>query len=443
MNIPFYRFVEVGIFSMLNLMPFLIIAMYPFRRHLRFSYAVTNTLLVVMALVQLCLGYTIAFSPISLEIISPISTAIYAGFYFLVIKDHIGRLSFVLLVFTNLGNMVTVCAKCLEGLIFGDIALETYRWSLLICLIFMHGLITVPVAFYVKKYFTREVPIQTKSWAYLWIIPATFYFIWLYHLYYSGMSSLMVALDIKNTVFLFLINLGAFVVYHTTVLLLLEQKKNTELEQNNYLLSLQTLQHENLVQRINETRRARHDMRHHMHLIQEYLHTGKLHELELYVEQYGKTLPSSQPIFYCQHYETNSLLDYFAHQAKQTGIKTDFFVQLPEKINLPETTLSVLLGNLLENAIDACRETSSGEKIITVRGKKEKDFIFFDVSNTYSGPLKKTITGEFRSTKKNGEGLGLSSVSNLVKKHNGVITVDSKDNVFRVSVILREQNSEQ
>ncbi|MBQ1955703.1 MAG: GHKL domain-containing protein, partial [Clostridia bacterium] len=60
-----------------------------------------------------------------------------------------------------------------------------------------------------------------------------------------------------------------------------------------------------------------------------------------------------------------------------------------------------------------------------------------------SGPLKKTLPGEFRSTKKHGEGLGLSSVSNLVKKHNGVITVDSKDNVFRVSVILREQNPEQ
>ena len=424
-------------------MPFLIIAMYPFRRHLRFSRKATAFLIGGMAVIQLLLGYTIAFSPLSLEVISPISTIIYAGFYFLVIKDHIGRLSFVLLVFTNLGNMVTVCAKCLEGMIFGDIALETYRWTLLICLIFMHALITVPVALYIRKYFNRDVPIQTKSWAYLWIIPATFYAIWLYHLYYSGLNSLQVALNLKNTIFLFLINLGAFVVYHTTVLLLLEVKKNTALEQNNFLLSVQALQHDNLVQRINEARRAKHDLRHHIHLINEYLHAGKLQELENYLSNYEESLPNTTPLLYCGHYETNSLLDYFNNKAQQNGITMDIFVQLPEKIDLPETTLSVLLGNLLENAIDACSEPSVEEKLITVRGKKEKNFIYFDITNTYSGTLKKSITGEFRSTKKNGKGIGLNSVSHLVNTHHGVFEVDTNENIFRVSVMLQEQNNDQ
>lgn len=437
--IPFYRFVEVGLYSMLNLMPFLLLAIYPFRRHLRFSSRTSHALIAVMAIFQLGLGYLAAFSPIGSEIMSLISTVIYASFYFFIIKGHIGRLSFVLLVFFNLGNLVTVCAKCLEGQIFGSLALEAYRWSMLVCMVIMHLLITLPVAFYVRKYFNSTVPIQTKSWNYLWVIPATFYATWYYHLYFTGQNSLMVALDVHHAFFLLIINLGAFVVYHTAILLLFEQKKNAQLAHNNYLLSLHDIQHENLQQRINEARQAKHDVRHHTHLIREYLRSGKLQELETYLDQYSESLPDTQSIVYCAHYETNTLLGYFMQQAQQHGIQMDIFVQFPEVIRLPETTLSVLLGNLLENAIDACKEVTAGERKITVRGRTSGGFIFLEISNNYSGALKKSKAGEYFTTKKNGQGLGLNSVTHLVDYHNGMIEVDTTENVFRVSVMLQEQ----
>lgn len=441
MTIPFYRFVEVGLYSMLNLMPFLLLAIYPFRRHLRFSGFTTNVLIVVMAILQLGMGYFAAFSPIGSGVMSLISTVIYTGFYFFVIKDRFGRLIFVLLVFSNLGNLVTVCAKCLEGLIFGSIALEAYRWSMLMCMLIMHLLITVPVALYVRKYFTSNVPIQNKSWKYLWIIPATFYMTWYYHLYFSGESSLMVALNVHHAFFLLLINLGAFVVYHTAMLLLVEQQKSAQLTQKNYLLSLRTIQHENLQQRINEARRAKHDVHHHTHLIREYLHSGKLQELEAYLDQYSESLPDAQSLVYCQHYEANTLLNYFVQQAKQHGIAVDVFVQFPETMQLPQTTLSVLLGNLMENAIAACDSVTSGEKKITIRGKARSGFVFLDVSNTYSGILKKDKNGEYFSTKAGGHGLGLSSVAHLADSHNGILEVDDKNNIFRVSVMLQEHSS--
>ena len=437
--IPFYRFLEVGTFSMLNLMPFLLLAIYPFRRHLRFSHFVTNSMILVMAIVQICLGCLAAFSPIGSEVMSLASTVIYASFYFFVIKDHIGRLSFVLLVLSNLANLVTVCAKCLEGLIFGSMALEAYRWSMLVCMVIMHMPITVPVAFYIHKYFTSSVPIETKSWRYLWIIPATFYVTWYYHLYFSGQDGLLVALDVHHALFLAIINIGAFVVYHTAILLLLEQKKSAQLVQNNYLLSLRNIQYENLQQRINEARRAKHDVHHHTYLIREYLQAGKLQELEAYLDQYSASLPKTQSILYCQHYETNSLLAYFVQQAQQHDITVDVFVQLPEKIRLPETTLSVLLGNLFENAIDACKEVAKSDRKITIRGKANNGFVFFDISNNYSGTLKKTKTGEYRSTKESGQGLGLNSVAQLVSYHNGVLEIDSSDHIFRVCVMLQEQ----
>ena len=127
-------------------------------------------------------------------------------------------------------------------------------------------------------------------------------------------------------------------------------------------------------------------------------------------------------------------------QAKQHGIAVDVFVQFPESMQLPQTTLSVLLGNLMENAIAACDAVTSGEKKITIRGNARNGFVFLDVSNTYSGILKKAKNGEYFSTKAGGHGLGLSSVAHLADSHNGILEVDDKDNIFRVSVMLQEHS---
>ena len=439
MNIPIYRFLEVALYSMLNLMPFLLLALYLFRKTLRFPRPTTALLVLGMAILQIGLGYLTAFYYISSEVMSVASTVIYAGFFFLAVKDRLGRLIFVLLVLANLGNLVSICAKCMEGMLFGELALENYRWSMVLCMLVMHGLITFPASLYVRRYFTTKVSIHNKYWAYIWMIPAAFYVIWYYHLYFAGHSSLEIAMDLKHALFLLIINAGAFVVYHASIQLLMAQDENAKLTQNNYLLTLQNVRYENLQQRIDEARQARHDVRHHALLSLEYLRSGKLAELEAYLEQYAGSLPSAQTVDYCQNYEANTLLNYFVHQARQHGIEVDVSVQFPQHIALMETTLAALLSNLLENAVDACREITEGEKKITARGKVSDGFVYFEISNNYTGPLNKEKNGTYRTTKKGGTGLGLRSVAHLAKLHNGVFEVDDKNNIFRVCVMLQEQ----
>lgn len=224
MNIPFYRFVEVAAYSQMNLMPFLLLALYLFRRHLRFPRHTIIVLLLGMALLQTVMGFLTAFFFVSSEVMSLFSTFVYAGFFFLAVKDHPGRQTFVLLALANLGNLVSICAKCLEGYLFGDLALETYRWSLSVCMVIMHLAITMPTVLYIRKYFTSDIPIEAKHWRFLWIIPAAFYAIWYYHLYFAGHSDLEVAMDVKHAVYLLIINVGALAVYHMANQMLLAQK---------------------------------------------------------------------------------------------------------------------------------------------------------------------------------------------------------------------------
>ena len=97
-----------------------------------------------------------------------------------------------------------------------------------------------------------------------------------------------------------------------------------------------------------------------------------------------------------------------------------------------------VVKELLENAVDACKEIKSGEKKISVRGKVSDGFVYFDIANNYTSVLRQTRKGDFLTTKEDGTGLGLRSVSHLVKLHQGILEVDTKDNIFRVSVMLRE-----
>ena len=63
---------------------------------------------------------------------------------------------------------------------------------------------------------------------------------------------------------------------------------------------------------------------------------------------------------YCKNYAVNAILSFYAEKAEKTGIATQFQIQMGEPLLIPETEFCVLIGNLLENAVDACAETDDG-----------------------------------------------------------------------------------
>lgn len=439
MMIPLYRILEVSLYSLLSFVPLLFLAVWPFRRHLRFKPLVTNLLVVAVCLLQIGMSMLAAFLHVGAVTVYLLRTCTYAAFYFVLLQVEPGKLIFTLLAISNAGNLVSVTSKYLEGILFGDLSLETCRWSLCLCMAIMHLMITVPIFFYIKSRYSNVIRETVIAWRYLWGVPATFFLIWFYHLYLTNQSALQIASDLRSTLFLVVINLGSFLVYHTEVIMVEEKVKARELSQNNHLLTMQKLQYDNLQNRINEARQAKHDVRHHTYLIRDYLRSGKLKELEAYLDNYTASLPDTQSLVHCQHYATNALLAFFAQQAKKSNVDIDIFVQLPETLHLPETTISVVLGNLLENALEASRQFQGEQKKITVRGKADKGFVFFAITNPFDGELRKNKSGKILSTKSVTRGLGLDSVRQLVEANGGVLELSAEDNLFRASILLTEQ----
>ena len=126
-------------------------------------------------------------------------------------------------------------------------------------------------------------------------------------------------------------------------------------------------------------------MFHHIALMQNYLNNGELDALSDYLNQYGKSLPDDTLIQFCENTATNAVLLHFAQQAKNSGIDYDVKTDIPKDIRVSETDICIVLGNLLENAVDACRAEDSVDKKITVRANTAGGSLCITVDNTYTG----------------------------------------------------------
>lgn len=326
---PLYRLVEVGIYSLLNFLPLMVLALYPFRHRLRFSKTATVGLVVALSLVQIFLGWQAAFFSTNAGLLSAVSTLLYAAFYFFAVKVKVGKTGFTLLLLSNNASFIVITSKCLEGILFPSLAYESYRWSFSLCMLMTEAVVWGPLFIYMKKVYTPAVEREPSGleWRYLWLIPFTFYIIWYYTLYgNSTKSSLELALEPKNTIALFFINAGAFLVYYIVARLVIEQQKNLRLQENNHLLEMQNLQYDYLQDKIKETRRYKHDVRHHIALMQELLKKGEYDKLSEYLNAFRDSMPDISERIYCKNTSVSALLAYFAQIAESSQRASAFSV---------------------------------------------------------------------------------------------------------------------
>lgn len=440
---PVYRIIEVAVYSLLNFLPFLILALYPFRHSPRFSGRVTVGLILLVTCFQLLLGAWAAFLPgNNAGKISAVSTVIYAAFYFLAVKKPFGKTLFTLLMISNIANLAVIAAKCAEGQLFPELAHQSYRWSFSLMLFLVEAILAVPQFYYMKKVYTPAVEKEPSGmeWRYLWLIPATFYVMWYYAFYgNSTLTSLEIALLPKNTFFLLVINTGEVLIYDVVSRLIQEQNKTLALTEQNHQLAMQAMQYENLREKITEARRAKHDVRHHITLMQKYVNEENYAALNDYLKRYGKSLPDDSLEVYCENTAANAVLLYFAQQAKKNGIEFTAKTVIPAGLSIPDTDISVLLGNLLENALEACKKEPAENRKIIIHASTDDSALCITVDNTYTGKLKHTGDGELASTKHRGRGLGTHSVRSIARQYGGVCRFEAKDGMFYASVYCKAE----
>ncbi len=199
-------------------------------------------------------------------------------------------------------------------------------------------------------------------------------------------------------------------------------------------------QYSSLKERISEAKRIRHDMRHHFVILDHYLEDGMIEEAKEYIEKYYNAIPYEEALTYCHHYGTNALLTYFTELAGKHQIPHEIRVDFPEKLPVSDEDLTVILGNLLENAMDACRdavnEKPDFEPYIKIAGNYDGQMILIAVENSALHEAKIDKKQRYLSTKHKGHGIGIDSIRTVAEKNNGFLKIEQANGKFIANVMM-------
>lgn len=186
-----------------------------------------------------------------------------------------------------------------------------------------------------------------------------------------------------------------------------------------------------------QTSVLRHDMKNHLAVLREYAAQGKLQELERYLDAFGQKL-IRPGLIHTGNPDIDSILNYKLGQAEAAGARLELDVTLPESFTADAFDLNIILGNLLDNAVEAL--PASGDRWIALSLRVDRGVFFLRIANSYDGMTFQTAGPDgpiYRSRKKGeGHGLGLGIVRRIVDKYHGELQIESAEAIFTVEAIL-------
>lgn len=234
--------------------------------------------------------------------------------------------------------------------------------------------------------------------------------------------------------FLFLVLLLLF--YLLFYLMASGLNRNDRLRLENQFLSMQHARYDSLLATTRQIRQARHDLRHHFHVLQGFAAQGKWDSLTTYLEEAQGNIPAGD-LGLCANAVVDSVAGYFAPLYKENGVPLSFALDLPRDLPVPGTDLCSVLSNLLENAMEASLRTAPEKRSVQVSARLHSgNMVLLSVENNYDGEVRER-NGVFLSSKRPGEGIGLQAVRHTAEKGGGYVRFHYGDGVFTANVMLR------
>lgn len=313
-------------------------------------------------------------------------------------------------------------------------------------------LLTMPSAIYYLRHLLQPLVQEQNNapyWQKLWLIPC------LYYILFTVFTSSVYLRNIPPMGYLTerftayaIWFMGAFMSCGILMQLLRQNGHNLMIQERlrfaNLHLLMQRKEYKRLQDLIDITRKQRHDMRQQLTVIKGLSEQNNVDGIKSYINNYLETSQIDSRTVLCENYALNALMQYYLTQASDEDIATDVVMNIPAKLPIPETDVAAILGNLVENAIDACKEQTNGHRFVNVKANLiNNSLIAITVRNSYGGEILRD--GEaFLSTKRptHVEGIGIASIRNIALRYHGVTNFNYDKNVFQASVLLSSEETD-
>ncbi|MBQ7000170.1 MAG: GHKL domain-containing protein [Oscillospiraceae bacterium] len=193
-------------------------------------------------------------------------------------------------------------------------------------------------------------------------------------------------------------------------------KKDFEIAEHHY--AMQQEYYDQLRVQQEETRALWHD-------ISKYLRAAQVDSTSVALTEVQEMLDSISCVVDVNNRIVSVILNEYFQIAKNSGIEVEIDVQVPSELFVTAADLYVLIGNTLDNAIEACVALPEEQRKINLKLKKHNNILFYEVSNPYTEKHLRRVRGNYH-------GFGLKNVARCVEKYNGKLDITKKNGVFRV-----------
>lgn len=191
------------------------------------------------------------------------------------------------------------------------------------------------------------------------------------------------------------------------------------------------------VEQDRQVQALRHDMKHHIREIYSLADKNTDTDIIRYLDEMSDSMDNIEKVASTGNSVFDGILNYYAQKIKQEMNNVNFSVilKIPTDLEISSFDMNVILGNLLDNAMENVSGEAGQELQIEAVLEYIEGLLRIEVVNTFAGNVNKD--GErFISHKGQGHGFGLSNVKKITEKYSGYMMTEHESNRFKVVVLL-------
>lgn len=246
--------------------------------------------------------------------------------------------------------------------------------------------------------------------------------------------------DIVVLIFTMLIALSVFLIVAKLLGSTAEliRAKSSEKKMSEYM-EIQRQGYDRLVRKMEAGRVYRHDMRHHLTVIEGLVRQGEYERVIEYTDKMNGTLDELECISYCKNPEINAVLSEYISRAEKAGCKvTVQKIALTDNLPFSEDDVCMVIANSVENAINACNKLPGEQRYINISVECVNNRrLLISVINPCPDTLEFNANGLPVVDEHSEEhGIGLRSVNRIAEKYNGFLQCKLENGEFVMHAAL-------
>lgn len=287
-----------------------------------------------------------------------------------------------------------------------------------------------------NRLFLNDTGFPTRYWIWLLLLPITT--IVVIHIFYLLIQpEEHVVILVTVIVLLLLTNCITFDVYDKSSKRFYAEKLAAIYEQQLDICIKQASERESVYQ---ETRRMKHDLKNYLIDLKTTLQaddvTSAIAKVDGLME---RGIDNHAEIANSRNLVIDSLINYKYSLAQTYSITMNCRLSLPNTLPFDSADLCIIVGNLLDNAIEGTRCLPQSDRVIDVLMEVTKGMnLFIEISNPYEGEIRRDTLGKIITSKHDAlnHGVGLFSVENSVNHYDGTMMISTEGQMFSVRIIL-------